>query len=60
MILLQGRDLSPVTDKLWKKFYKMQFGDDSTNVVVERMRQKKVTFKWKQLYEVFHSPPLSN
>lgn len=47
----EGRDLSPVTDKLWKKFYKLQFGVDSTNTVVERMRQRKVTFKWRQLYE---------
>ncbi|XP_051134723.1 uncharacterized protein LOC127253951 [Andrographis paniculata] len=45
------RDLSPVTDKLWKSFYKAQFGVESTNVVVERMKQKKVTFKWKQLFE---------
>ncbi|KAI3465881.1 hypothetical protein Pfo_022544 [Paulownia fortunei] len=47
----EGRDLSPVTDKLWKKFYKLQFGVDSTTIVVERMRQRKVTFKWRQLYE---------
>lgn len=53
LILLQDRDLSPVTDKLWKKFYKDSFGEDSFNTVVEKMRQKRVTFKWKQLYEVF-------
>lgn len=47
----QGRDLSPVTDKLWKKFYERQFGQKSTTMVIERMKQKKVTFKWKQLYE---------
>ncbi|KAL0301393.1 UNVERIFIED_CONTAM: hypothetical protein Sradi_6416100 [Sesamum radiatum] len=47
----EGRDLSPVTDKLWKKFYKLQFGADSTNTVVERMKLRKVTFKWRQLYE---------
>ncbi|XP_057796152.1 uncharacterized protein LOC131012261 [Salvia miltiorrhiza] len=45
------RDLSPVTDKLWKRFFKDSFGEDSFNIVVEKMRQKKVTFKWKQLYE---------
>ncbi|KAK6142264.1 hypothetical protein DH2020_022612 [Rehmannia glutinosa] len=47
----EGRDLSPVTDKLWKKFYSLQFGVDSTNVVVERMRQRNLTIKWKELYE---------
>uniref|UniRef100_A0A5B7CDH9 Transcription elongation factor B polypeptide 3 n=1 Tax=Davidia involucrata TaxID=16924 RepID=A0A5B7CDH9_DAVIN len=47
----EGRDLSQVTDKLWKKFYELQFGAKSTNLVAERMKQKKVTFKWKQLFE---------
>ncbi|KAM7468329.1 hypothetical protein LguiB_015891 [Lonicera macranthoides] len=47
----EERDLSPVTDKLWKKFYEQQFGDKSTSVVVERMKEKKVVYKWKQLYE---------
>ncbi|KAL3848705.1 hypothetical protein ACJIZ3_010587 [Penstemon smallii] len=47
----ENRDLSPITDKLWKEFYKRQFGDDSINILVERMRQKKVMYKWKQLYE---------
>ncbi|KAL2466698.1 RNA polymerase II transcription factor SIII [Abeliophyllum distichum] len=47
----EGTDLSPVTDKLWNKFYERQFGANNTNVVVERMRKNKVTFKWKQLYE---------
>lgn len=52
--VLQERDLSPVTDKLWKKFYERQFGANSTNLVCERMTQKKVLFKWKLLYEVRH------
>ncbi|GMP67659.1 hypothetical protein CsSME_00027576 [Camellia sinensis var. sinensis] len=47
----EGRDLSPVTDKLWKRFYELQFGGKSTNLVIERMKQKKVSFKWKKLYE---------
>lgn len=47
----EGRDLSPVTDKLWKKFYERQFGIKSTNLVIEKMKQKKVSYKWKQLYE---------
>ncbi|XP_073156208.1 uncharacterized protein [Henckelia pumila] len=47
----EGRDLSPVTDELWKKFYMRQFGTESVDIVAERMRQKRVVFKWKQLYE---------
>ncbi|XP_022149769.1 transcription elongation factor B polypeptide 3 [Momordica charantia] len=47
----KGRDLTPVTDKLWKKFYERQFGKDSTNAVIARMQQKKVSFRWLQLYE---------
>ena len=47
----KGRDLTPVTDKLWKKFYKKEFGEKSLNVVIERMKEKKVAFRWKQLYE---------
>ncbi|PON96525.1 RNA polymerase II transcription factor subunit [Trema orientale] len=47
----EGRDLSPITDKLWKKFYEIKFGVENTKTVVERMREKKVTFKWMKLYE---------
>ncbi|KAL7143625.1 hypothetical protein ABFS83_08G204900 [Erythranthe nasuta] len=47
----QGSDLSPVTDKMWKKFYKVRFGADSTDMVVERMRKRKTTVLWRLLYE---------
>ncbi|XP_075482340.1 elongin-A-like isoform X2 [Primulina tabacum] len=47
----KGRDLSPATDELWKKFYMRLFGIESANIVVEKMRQKRVVFKWKKLYE---------
>lgn len=47
----EDRDLSPVTDKLWKNFYVSEFGAKSTNVVVERMKEKRVSFQWRQLYE---------
>lgn len=46
-----GRDLSPVTDELWMKFYKKDFGEKNFNLVIERMNKKKVSFRWKQLYE---------
>ncbi|XP_062151188.1 uncharacterized protein LOC133859696 [Alnus glutinosa] len=47
----EGRDLSPVTDKLWKKFYEKEFGTKNTEQVVERMRKSLKSFKWIQLYE---------
>ncbi|XP_061340365.1 LOW QUALITY PROTEIN: uncharacterized protein LOC133286879 [Gastrolobium bilobum] len=47
----EGSDLSPVTDKLWKKFFEKQFGTNCTNEVIRRMREKRVSFKWMQLYE---------
>ncbi|RRT64965.1 hypothetical protein B296_00041431, partial [Ensete ventricosum] len=47
-----GRDLTPVTDALWKRFYEQQFGVESANTVIKRMKQKKVVFKWRQLFEV--------
>lgn len=46
----EGRDLSPVTDKLWKRFYVRQFGEKNTNLVEKRM-QKGKTFLWKHLFE---------
>ncbi|CAN1160760.1 pof4 [Linum perenne] len=46
-----GRDLSPVTDSMWRKFYELNYGERSTNLVLERMKLKKVSFQWKQLYE---------
>ena len=50
--LLQGRDLSPVTNKLWKKFFERQFGAESAELVVERMKKRRVEFKWRELYKV--------
>ncbi|KAL5565265.1 hypothetical protein UlMin_028429 [Ulmus minor] len=47
----QGRDLSPVTDELWKKFYEKEFGVESLNDTVKRMKHAKLSFRWKQLYE---------
>ncbi|KAB2619741.1 transcription elongation factor B polypeptide 3-like [Pyrus ussuriensis x Pyrus communis] len=47
----KGRDLTPITDNLWKKFYEKEFGITRVNEVIERMKQKKVAFRWSQLYE---------
>ncbi|XP_041005177.1 uncharacterized protein LOC121250217 isoform X1 [Juglans microcarpa x Juglans regia] len=47
----EGRDLSPVTDKLWKKFYEKQFGTRNTEKVVERMAKSLKSYKWIRLYE---------
>lgn len=50
--VVQDRDLSAVTDDLWKVFYERAFGADSASLVVKRMKQKNVSFKWSKLYEV--------
>eukprot|EP01018_Ginkgo_biloba_P039084 Gb_04539 [translate_table: standard] len=47
----EGRDLSPITDGLWRKCYERRFGAENVNVVVKRMKQKRVTFKWRFLYQ---------
>lgn len=47
----EGRDLSSVTDKLWKKFYALEFGAKSADVVVERMKKSNVLYQWRLLYE---------
>lgn len=47
----EGRDLSPVTDDLWKRFYLRYFGEKNANTVINRMKQNKVVFKWRELYE---------
>lgn len=54
--LLQGRDLSPVTNQVWKTFFELDFGAHSVNVVVERMKKEKVKFPWRKLYEVANFP----
>lgn len=46
-----GRDLSEVTNDLWKRYYKNAFGEENVNLVVERMRKSRVSFSWRQLYE---------
>ncbi|KAI9114758.1 hypothetical protein K1719_014456 [Acacia pycnantha] len=50
MPVSQGRDLSAVTDTLWKTFYEKRFGN--TDGVIEKMRKHNVPFKWKHAYEI--------
>ncbi|XP_010525255.1 PREDICTED: elongin-A-like isoform X2 [Tarenaya hassleriana] len=47
----EDTDLSPITNKLWKRFYEKQFGYEKMKIVIERMKQNRVTFKWRHLYE---------
>ncbi|KAI5074106.1 hypothetical protein GOP47_0010067 [Adiantum capillus-veneris] len=47
----KGRDLSSITNELWRKFYSRKFGPESTNLVMERMKKKKVSFRWHLLYQ---------
>ncbi|PRQ58803.1 putative RNA polymerase II transcription factor SIII, subunit A [Rosa chinensis] len=44
-------DLTPITDKLWKKFFERDFGGKATDEVIEKMKIKKVSFKWSELYQ---------
>jgi len=46
-----GRDLSPITDELWRKCYARKFGNDAVDMVKERMANRNCKFKWKQLYQ---------
>lgn len=45
------RDLTPVTDKLWKKFFEATFGSHWVEKVVKRMAENGVTYNWRQLYQ---------
>ena len=47
----KGRDLSPVTDKFWKRIFKEEFGRRATDDVIEKMKQRKVSYKWSKLYQ---------
>nr|XP_051196035.1 uncharacterized protein LOC127309094 [Lolium perenne] len=43
-------DLTPVTDVLWKGFYRRQFGEEHTGRVVDRMQRAGARYKWKDLF----------
>lgn len=45
------RDLTSITDELWRKFYSRKFGPENVSIVLERMKKKKVSFKWHLLYQ---------
>ncbi|KAM0882484.1 hypothetical protein ACQ4PT_032251 [Festuca glaucescens] len=44
-------DLSPVTDVLWKGFYRRQFGEEHTGRVADRMRRAGARYGWKDLFK---------
>ncbi|XP_024157268.1 uncharacterized protein LOC112165089 [Rosa chinensis] len=46
----KDRDLSPVTDTLWKSFYEKEFRIECTNSVSEIMKEWNLKFKWSELY----------
>lgn len=46
----KGRDLSPVTDTLWKRFYEREFGTKSTELLMEVMKEENLTLKWSEMY----------
>lgn len=45
------RDLSAATDKVWLKFFQKKFGMETYNVIVGRMKQHRVVFPWRKIYE---------
>lgn len=45
------RDLTSITNDLWRKFYSRKFGPENVNIVLERMKKKKVHFRWHLLYQ---------
>ncbi|XP_061999461.1 uncharacterized protein LOC133716822 [Rosa rugosa] len=44
-------DLTPITNKLWKRFFERDFGGKATDEVIQKMKIKKMSFKWSELYE---------
>ncbi|XP_031491323.1 uncharacterized protein LOC116258353 [Nymphaea colorata] len=46
-----GRDLTAVTDNLWKKHYEQLFGVENANVVIKRMKKVQRSYKWRDLYK---------
>ncbi|XP_047320364.1 uncharacterized protein LOC124924355 [Impatiens glandulifera] len=47
----KGRDLSEITDEVWKRSYQTDFGVISASLVIERIHENNVSYKWKILYE---------
>ena len=41
-----------MTNELWKRFYEKQYGAKNLSFVMEKMERSKVSFKWRELYEV--------
>lgn len=44
----RGRDLSPITDKLWEKICEAKFGADPR---IEKIKRANVVFRWVDVYE---------
>ncbi|CAN8241628.1 unnamed protein product [Cochlearia groenlandica] len=47
----QDTDLSPITAKLWKRFYEKGFNRDEKDDFVEEFRRYKENNQWRKLYE---------
>jgi elongin-A len=53
MGLLEQKDLTEITDPLWKRFYQKEFGEDHTNLVIKRIKAAKGKVPtWRELFEV--------
>ncbi|PRQ60090.1 putative RNA polymerase II transcription factor SIII, subunit A [Rosa chinensis] len=47
----KNTDLTPITHKMWKKSFEREFGGKATDKVIEKMKIKKVNYKWSELYQ---------
>ncbi|KAM1653489.1 hypothetical protein ACFX14_006061 [Malus domestica] len=43
--------MSPVTNKLWQKFYMEEFGASRADQAVENTKNANAAFRWKELLE---------
>eukprot|EP00271_Cylindrocystis_brebissonii_P011070 TRINITY_DN2777_c2_g4_i1.p1 TRINITY_DN2777_c2_g4~~TRINITY_DN2777_c2_g4_i1.p1 ORF type:complete len:351 (-),score=63.88 TRINITY_DN2777_c2_g4_i1:196-1248(-) len=46
-----SRDLSRVTEELWRGFYSSSYGRPSMEAVLARMKRRNVTCKWRDLFD---------
>lgn len=47
----EGRDLTPITDELWRRFYARKYGAESMATVERRMKKRGLSITWRALYD---------
>ena len=56
--VVQGRDLSHLSNKRWRQLFLRDFGKERTTKIEVGMKQAGAIFKWREAYEVRISLPL--